>query len=268
MNKSQRIQNTLVILAHPERRSFNGQLADRCVATLRRDGYTASIADLYGEGFDPVEESGHYITRRDPGIFVPMSEQRYSSRQGQLPQGIAAELTRLRAADLVIFQFPMWWYGPPAILKGWFDRVMVCGETYSSTKRYDRGVFRGRDALISVTTGSPESTFQSGRDGEIEYYLWPIHFTLHYLGFTVWPPHVSYGIHGDSRHQESSDAFRRLVAAQDSLAAYLVRILNRTEAAPMRFNGWGDWDEQGKLLPDAQDKFPFRRSGDFGLKHQ
>ena len=256
-DQANRDRSALIVLAHPERRSFNGFLADRAVATFNELGFGASIADLYQEHFDPVEGPQHYPVRRSLDRFDAMSEQRHSSAEGQLPTGVASELTRVRKADLLIFQFPMWWYGPPAILKGWFDRIMLFGETYSSERRYDRGVFRGRDALLSVTTGSPRDVFSPGRDGDIDVYLWPLHFTLYYLGFTVWPAHVGYGIRGISTPDQSSNEYRDLIANADALSQHVSNVVNRESVSPMKFNGWDDWDSGGRLRPTADIKFPF-----------
>jgi NAD(P)H dehydrogenase (quinone) len=252
-------RSALIVLAHPERQSFNGFLADRAATTFHDLGLSTSIADLYREGFDPVEGPQHYPVRRSLDRFIAMDEQRYSSAKGQLPNGVASELARVRNADLVIFQFPMWWYGPPAILKGWFDRVMLYGETYSSEKRYDRGVFRGRNAILSVTTGSPRNVFSPGRDGDIDFYLWPIHFMLYYLGFTVWPAHVCYGIRGNSPPDRSSNEYRELITNADALSQHVSNVVNQESISPMEFNGWHDWDSDGKLLPTAKIKFPFSK---------
>ncbi len=242
INKEKTDQSALIVLAHPERQSFNGFLADRAATTSDDLGFSASIADLYREHFDPVEGPQHFRVRRSLDRFVPMAEQSHSSAAGQFPIGVASELTRVRDADLVIFQFPMWWYGPPAILKGWFDRVMLFGEAYSSERRYDRGVFRGRDAMLSVTTGSPRDVFSPGRDGDVDFFLWPLHYTLHYLGFTVWPAYVSYGICGNSPPDQSSDEYRKLITYADALSQHVSNVVNRESISPIEFGGVADWD--------------------------
>lgn len=56
-------------------------------------------------------------------------------------------------AELVVFQFPLWWHAQPAMLKSWFDRVFVSGGLYTSKMRYNRGYFSGKWAICSVTTG-------------------------------------------------------------------------------------------------------------------
>lgn len=159
--------NVLIVLAHPERKSFNGGLVDVAVKQLVDEGHTVDVDDLYAEQFDPVERAEHYPYRSTASdYFYPLNEQRAHDQQNSFSQDVQRELARLEWADLVIFQFPLWWHAQPAILKGWFDRVLVYGGRYTSRMRYDRGYFRGKRAMLSVTAGSPEKAFQPfGRAG-------------------------------------------------------------------------------------------------------
>ena len=131
----------LIVLAHPEPASFNGAMKDVAVATLTGLGHGVEVSDLYAMGFDPVEGPDRYAARRDADRFTAQTEQRHAWETGTLSPDVAAEIDKLERADLVIFQYPMWWYGMPAILKGWLDRVLVYGGLYTSTMRYDAGLF-------------------------------------------------------------------------------------------------------------------------------
>lgn len=241
--------HALIVYAHPEPASFNGALKDVAVETLRMLGYSVEVSDLHAEGFDPVEKEAHYPQRKDPDCFSATAEQRHASRNGALPPEIRREIVRLEHADLVVFQFPLWWHSQPAMLKGWFDRVFVNGGLYTSTMRYDRGYFRGKRVILSVTTGAPEAAFAgNGRGGNIETMLWPIHYSLYYMGFSVLPPFIAYGIQGLS-------GFVRLEGRlfdqhlEDQKAAW-ARVLESTEQAePLSFPGWNDWDENGHQVP-------------------
>lgn len=149
-------------------------------------------------------------------------------------------------ADLVIFQFPLWWHAQPAILKGWFDRVLVYGGRYTSRMRYDHGYFRGKRAMLSVTVGSPEKAFQPfGRAGDMVAWLWPMHASLYYVGFDVLAPQVSYGIQGGGiRYQEEADIINHLEACK---AAWASRLVSLSGERPIPFTGWDDWDDEGVL---------------------
>jgi NAD(P)H dehydrogenase (quinone) len=83
----------------------------------------------------------------------------------------------------------MWWHLPPAMLKGWFDRVLAYGEAYTSSKRFENGRFVGKRAMLSVTVGTSRETYaHDGRSGDIDLMLWPVNFSLAYLGCTVLAP--------------------------------------------------------------------------------
>lgn len=239
--------NVLIILAHPERKSFNGGLVDVAVKQLVSEGYIVEVDDLYAEQFDPVERTEHYPQKAaDRDYFYPLNEQRAHYQQGELPIDVERELARLEWADLVVFQFPLWWHGQPAILKGWFDRVLVYGGRYTSRMRYDRGYYRSKQAMLSVTTGSPGKAFQPfGRAGNMVHWLWPMHASLYYVGFDVLPPQVSYGIQGGGiRYQEEASLIDHLETCK---AAWESRLVSLSSERPIPFTGWDDWDEEGVL---------------------
>lgn len=238
--------NVLIVLAHPERDSFNGALADAAVASLQASGHAVELDDLYRENFDPVERASNYPMRPDADHFAPLTVQRANYKQDSLPKDVKREIARLEWADLVIFQFPLWWHAQPAILKGWFDRVLVYGGLYSGTMRYDRGYFRGKQAICSVTTGSPEQAFMPfGRAGNMVEWLWPIHSSLYYVGYDVLAPQVSYGVQGGGIQYQEEAAFRAwLVSMKDAWAS---RLDGLAQESPIPFSTWDDWDDDGIL---------------------
>lgn len=238
--------HALIVLAHPEPRSFNAALKDVAVETLGKAGHTVEVSDLYGEGFDPVEGPRHYAPRADPDTFAPLVEQRHAWRQGRLPADVQREIERLERAELLILQFPIWWHSQPAMLKGWFDRVFISGGLYTSKMRYDRGYFRGRRALCSVTIGAPAPVLgPGGRGGDLQTLLWPIQYSLYYMGFAVHPASVASGMPG---HGYTDGADRARIEGQlDGYKAEWARRLARLEhEETVDFPGWDDWDEQGQ----------------------
>lgn len=249
--------HTLIVLAHPEERSFNAQLAQTARESLEGQGHSVEIADLYREEFDPLEHARHYRSRARQSTFSAMTEQRHASDTDTLPVDVADAIARLERADLVILQFPLWWWSMPAILKGWLDRVFVWGRIYSSRMRYcDRGHFKGKQALVSVTTGASEAAFgANGRAGDIGLVLWPIHFSLSYVGFSVLPPFHSFGVI-DAPATERSALRAALERRKAALRAHLQQAATLD---PLEFNGSSDFDETGRLLPDAPSHSPFIR---------
>ncbi|WGF87431.1 NAD(P)H-dependent oxidoreductase [Marinivivus vitaminiproducens] len=243
--------HVLIVHCHPEPRSFNAGLTETAALALRGEGHSVEIADLYAEGFDPVEGPAHYRDRLDPDTFSIQGEQRHASEAGSLPDDVRREIERLDRADLLIVQFPIWWHNQPAMLKGWFDRVLVYGGMYTGSRRYDRGRYRGRRAICAVTAGAPEATFsRHGRSGPLDLVLWPIHYSLHYMGYGVLAPFTAYGIQsGGGIAYEDDGPFRgRLERIKADWAERLKR-LDDEETLP--FAGWADMDERGVVRPGS-----------------
>ena len=90
-------------------------------------------------------------------------------REAGFAPDVQAEIDKLMAADFLILQFPFWWYSVPAMLKGWIDRVFAYGVAYDFGRTWDRGVFRGRSAMLAFTTSAPPtSSFPDGRNGDLD----------------------------------------------------------------------------------------------------
>ena len=187
--------NVLIVYAHPEPRSFNGAMRDLAVETLNGAGHRVVVSDLYALGFNPVLGLDDFPDRHADGTPLNIAqEQTRGYEAGSLASDIRAEQDKIRQADLVIFQFPLWWFAMPAILKGWADRVFARGFAYVAGRKYDTGLLRGRRAMVVVTTGTSADTYApDGIDGDILNVLWPIHNGLfRYTGFDVLQPFVAY----------------------------------------------------------------------------
>ncbi|MDW5377688.1 NAD(P)H-dependent oxidoreductase [Halomonas sp. HP20-15] len=236
----------LIVHCHPEPRSFNAALKDVASETLEGDGHRVEVSDLYAQNFDPVERPEHFASRADAAYFSALTEQRHHYRRDELATDVRREIERLERADLVILQFPLWWHGPPAMLKGWFDRVFVYGGLYSGQRRFDRGPLRGRRAICSVTTGAPGTTFSTwGRSGDITALMWPIHCSLYYVGFEVLAPQLTYGVQGGGLSYQVDAVFRRQLEADKQ--RWSGRLEGLANEAPIPFTGWQDWDDDGVL---------------------
>ena len=236
-----------IIHAHPEPGSYNSALMRTAETALAEVSHTVTTSDLYGLGFDPVEKPQHYIRRENPDCFAALAEQRHAWNEGTLPDEVRLEIEKLEKADLVIFQFPLWWHGPPAILKGWMDRVFVSGGLYTSRMRYGTGYFRGKRALLSVTTGAPVHAFGPGsRGGDFDTMLWPLHYSLHYMGFDVLPPYISYGVQGHGYSYEGEDSLRDRLG--ENLCDWASYVTHAGSLETLHFPDWDDWDENGQAL--------------------
>jgi NAD(P)H dehydrogenase (quinone) len=245
------------VLAHPESRSFNAHLMRSGAGALEHAGWTVDISDLYALGFDPCEGPAHFVGRLDPDRFDPQAEQRHASERGTLPGFVTEELARMDRADLLILQYPMWWHLPPAILKGWFDRVLAYGEGYTSVRRFEDGRFVGRRAMLSVTVGTSRETYaHDGRSGDIDLMLWPVNFSLAYVGYTILEPFVAYGVEAGLRYSDPTAIESRLKGIVADFEAVLSGIASRRI---IPFNRKAEWGADGRITPGAPVYSPFIR---------
>jgi NAD(P)H dehydrogenase (quinone) len=104
-----------VVFAHPSAASFAGAVRDRVVRALAARGHDIDELDLYSAGFDPVLKPAEWAAHVDGRANL---------------SGIGTEVERLRRADALVLVYPTWWFGMPAILKGWFDRVWAPGVAF------------------------------------------------------------------------------------------------------------------------------------------
>jgi NAD(P)H dehydrogenase (quinone) len=210
-----------VVHAHPEPRSFCAALRDVAVAESTALGHEVRVSDLYVMGFQPVSDRRDFLTVADPDYLKPQREQLHALKNDGLAPDVAAELDNLFWCDLAIFTFPLWWFSVPAILKGFFDRVLVMGKIYGGGKVYETGGLAGRRAMLALTTGGPAPAYApGGRNGAMMSLLYPVHHgVLWFSGMQVLPPFVAYGpAHlGDGERAALLDDFRaRLRALPDA----------------------------------------------------
>jgi hypothetical protein len=131
----------------------------------------------------------------------------------------------------------MWWHLPPAMLKGWFDRVWSYGAAYTSTKRFEHGRFAGKRAMLSVTVGTSRETYmRDGRSGDIDLMLWPVNFNLAYMGYTVLDQFVAYGVEAGLRYSEPSVVEARLARIAEAFRSAL-RGVERSSPSTARRTG-------------------------------
>ncbi|PBZ54984.1 NAD(P)H dehydrogenase [Pseudomonas aeruginosa] len=188
--------NVLIVHAHNEPRSFNTAMKDLAVDVLREQGHEVVVSDLYEQKFNPVASARDFGIRADSEYLVYALEQRHSYSSGSLAVDIQVELDRVKWADLIIFNFPIYWFGMPAIMKGWIDRVFVSGYCYGGKRIYDRGGLKGKMAMLAFSLGGQRHMFGPGAvHGELESLLLPIHRgMLAYVGLKVLPPFVAYHV--------------------------------------------------------------------------
>jgi NAD(P)H dehydrogenase (quinone) len=115
------------------------------------------VSDLYAEGFNPTAGRQDLLQTANPLRFHYQTEQEHAHKTATFARDIVREQQRFAKADLVIWLYPIWWGGMPAILKGWFDRVVAYGFAYSDGRRYDTGFFKEKRGILCLTTCGTEA---------------------------------------------------------------------------------------------------------------
>lgn len=185
----------LIVYAHPEPTSFNHALKEQAIRVFNKANHEVILSDLYAMNFKPTadwhdfKEINHSLPRQY-GVI-----QRDVYFKNQLSDDIKTEQDKVSWCDLMIFQFPLWFFGMPAILKGWFDRVFAAGFSYDKEKWFSNGLLQPKKAILSVTTQSPINAYQpGGLHEDIHQFLHPIHHTLRFVGITPLNPFVAFGV--------------------------------------------------------------------------
>jgi len=130
-----------VILAHPDKQSFNYAIAQTAIVELTQNGHQVIFHDLYAEEFDPI---------------LPTEE---ISKGAHLPQEVELHCQEISHADGIIIIHPNWWGQPPAILKGWIDRIIRPGVAYQflegdQGEGIPVGLLKAKTALVFNTANT------------------------------------------------------------------------------------------------------------------
>ncbi|NWD86831.1 NAD(P)H-dependent oxidoreductase [Pseudomonas sp. K5002] len=226
--------NVLIVHAHPEPQSFTAALRDQATATLQAQGHEVQVSDLYAMHWNPVASASDFTSRENPDYLVYALEQRLGVKSQSIAADIRQELDKLLWADLLILNFPIFWFSAPAMLKGWIDRVLVSGVCYGGKRFYDQGGLAGKKALVTVTLGGREHMFGEGAiHGPLEDMLRPIlRGTLAYVGFEVLEPFVAWHV-----------PYISAEARQTFLHSYQQRLEGLADDQPLVFPKLEQFDE-------------------------
>jgi NAD(P)H dehydrogenase (quinone) len=206
--------NVLIVYAHPNPRSFNAAMREAAVDTLTEAGHAVQVSDLYAMHFKATLDEHDFKERQNPNFFDPINEQYHAAMRGSFADDIAKEIEKVDWANLVIFQFPLWWQSFPAILKGWCDRVLANGIAVNFAT-YDP-LLSGKKALLAFTTGGGAAMYApDGPAGDINVLLTFARNMFRTAGIEVLPPFVAYGarsLSSDEREVELQRYRERLLS--------------------------------------------------------
>lgn len=252
----------LLVFAHPEPRSLNAALRDVAVSELQTQGHEVLVSDLYAQRWKaPIDRADFPLLGPEERLMVPAASGAAFAADA-LTQDVKAEQEKLLWADLLILQFPLWWFSMPAILKGWVERVYARGFAYGVGEhserrwgdRYGEGMLAGKRAMLIVTAGGWAEHYSArGINGPIDDLLFPInHGILYYPGYKVLPPFVVY-----QADRLDNTAFGQ-VAEQ---LRERMRTLGTTSPIPYRRQNGGDY-----LIPTMQLKPGLEAPGAEGFR--
>lgn len=207
----------LYVYANPNPLSFNGELKNIALATLS-EKHNVLLSDLYAENFNPTASWNDFTIPATLLSHSYLAAQQTAYRENKIASDIQSELAKIKDADHIILQFPLWWFAAPAILKGWLDRTLIKGFAYDAGKIFKDGLLQGKTATLVVTTQSPASAYQTnGAHGAtIDTFLHPIHHTLRFTGMTTLAPHIIYQAYDldELRSQQILQDYRKFLLSE------------------------------------------------------
>ena len=231
--------NIYIILAHPEKKSFNASLAEAQRKALIKSGHKVRFKNLYQDKFNP-------LLTRDDFPHVPKNQHiQFPHAQGQSYKNnttavdVAEEHKNLYWANAVIMQFPLWLYSMPAILKGWCERVLSEGFAHepSNNRWFDNGGLSDTRLFLSLTTNGKSVAFSSrGRHGSLDIILWPMLNAFWFAGFKIIKPFIAF------------DVIRATDIERNNMINKVIKIaLSIDKASLLRVHSLNDYNEDGRL---------------------
>lgn len=149
----------LLVFAHPRKESFTHALVETVVKALEKKEYEVNVRDLYGMNFDPILQ-GPDMIHVEEGKFV--------REHCEFPNDVQREQELIEESDLLLYIFPIWWNGMPAMMKGYVDRVFQHGFAYSFESDEPKRRFKGKKALFFCPTGQPQDEGETVIDKAIK----------------------------------------------------------------------------------------------------
>ena len=161
--------HVLTVLSHPDPNSFSLAVAKRFMEGAQEAGHTTELADLHAEGFDPRWSLGDLAQNEG----LPM------------PDDVLHEQARIERCDALCLVYPLFWYGMPAMLKGWLDRVWSWGWAYDQVNNHDASASlqKSRTALLLIPAGAAPQVWEELELDHAMDRIWRTG-TLGFLGIT------------------------------------------------------------------------------------
>lgn len=201
-----------LVIAHPEKRSFNFALHQTAIDTITNENFSLCISDLYADNFAPAASQFDIFDFPSKEYFNLANAQRWAHENNAFVVSIKREQEKIKSSDVLILQFPLWWWSFPAILKGWVDRVLTSGFAYGKGS-----TLTPRKVMYSITTGG------ANNKEEHEYYMSKINGLYQdvfgFMGWEVIPPFIAHGVQQKTQEERS----RILVEYSQHLMQQVIR---------------------------------------------
>lgn len=209
------MKHVLIIHAHHEPKSFCSAMKDTARAIFELSGAQVQVSDLYADKFNPVSDRNNFVTVADPDFLKQQQEEEYATAKNGFAPELEAEMQKVETCDLLVFVFPLWWFGLPAVLKGWVDRVFAYKRIYARGRWYENGVGAGKHGLVLATTGGSATTYGwNGLHPSMESVLRPIHHGIFWFnGFVSLEPFIAWGAShvGDKGREAYLQELRQII---------------------------------------------------------
>lgn len=179
---------TLVVVAHPNPASFNKNgIVETVVSELKSKNHEVVVRDLYELNFNPV------LSGADFGAFA----------EGNTPADIQTERDYISWANNIVLVYPVWWIGRPAIMQGYFDRVLGFNFAFTVDENGARGLLKNEKALVINTAGTPEFIYDAWPDSKSLITRPVAEGVLGYCGITNVKQMTFFGIAGSTDEQRA-----------------------------------------------------------------
>ena len=184
----------LIVLAHPRKVSFTHSVAQSYAEAAIALGHEVILRDLYAINFNPVAGESESYTRS----------------MGEPAEDLRTEMAHVNAADVLVFVCPVWWIAPPAMMKGWLDRVLRPGFAYGY--RPDRkvgGLLTGKKGMVFTNAGSTVQEFLDSGNMQSIRTMWDVG-TIRFCDMTLLE-HVHFGPVGSRSSPEMIEQYLQQV---------------------------------------------------------
>lgn len=219
-------KNVLIILGHPETKSFSSSMACEAEKYFKSRNCSVTIRDLYRLNFNPVAGPGDFtkLSEKSKEHFQLGVEQKEGVNSGTLKEDLKTEIDFVKRADLILFVFPLWWSSCPAIMKGYIERVLMHGFAYDydNNSVLNNGLLKGKQVKLMLTTGGSEDLYtpQGPSKMSVEDTIEHLTFgTFAFCGLNVHKTFIAHGI-GQQTPKE------KLVSILDDMKKDLSKIDN------------------------------------------